>query len=145
MAGRQTLQRREKRSEPVCALLGTGPDVLSPSLFLFPSAAGLQLQLEPSAKAGAFHCPTGTLLSSVKKTAGSGCSNARSSKGSTLPACGHADCPSLPTSCHLHQDPTPFSSLGAMVATSPSAPAPATLPESFLGLKMHKAPPAHRH
>ena len=104
-----------------------------PCSLLSPSATELQPQLEASAKAGVSHRPSGKLPPSAKKTfVGSSCSNARSSKASELLTHRHTGGPPSP---HL-----PFSLLGAMVATSPSAAAPATLPESFPGWGLHEAP-----
>lgn len=131
MAGRQRLRQREERSEPVRALLGIGPGSLPPPPLLFPSAA--ELQLEPSAKAGVSHCPSGTPLPSAEKTSqAAAAAMAEPAKRATSPRA--ATLTPLPP----HLCPSPRRE--PQWPPYPGLQHRATLPEICPGQKTHKAP-----
>lgn len=137
MSGRQRLRQREERSEAVRALLGIGPDALSPFSPPFPFCR------RAAATAGALCQSRGvplplrhTATISRKKFAGSGCSNSRSSKVIKLTAGSPLWPPSLPPpppGPSPHQEPwwPPYPALWHC---------PPPLPENFPGWKMHEAP-----
>lgn len=89
MAGRQRLQQREERSEPVRALLGIGPGALSPPSSPFPfcyrAAAGALCQSR------GVPLPLRHAAANRKKNfAGGSRSHDRSSKASEVPAESHS-------------------------------------------------------